>query len=124
MSKIFKIFLVILIIISLFMVHISYAISNKETEKKSSFMELSAKELAIGETLSITFNLDSIEEDVFKIQLSSNISLDKIYTNDIHTIELKDNKSDISIEVDKNKMDLDKITIYYNITENLNVGKQ
>ncbi|MBR3002918.1 MAG: HlyD family efflux transporter periplasmic adaptor subunit [Clostridia bacterium] len=124
MNKKIKAITVIILIISLLIVHSSYAGTNKEKDKKTNFMSLSKTEANIGETISITFDLSSVKYDEFEINLSSNISLSDAYIDETNKVDIKDDTSNnaIKIQIDKSKLNLDKITLYYTVEDSLNVG--
>ena len=103
MNKKIKAMLSILILVIILAMQISYAVSNTKTAK-TSFMELNKDEISIGETLEITFDLSGIKD----------------YDN--FTIKLSANKDDISIEINKSELNLDKITLYYDVPKTVSVG--
>lgn len=117
MNKKIQIVLSTIIVIFLFGIQVSYALS---TNEDVGFFEVSANEIASGETLEMTFNLDKIEYDNFKIILNSNINTGKIYTDEDITIE--EDSDAIAIEVDKNKLNLSEIKLCYAVTENMDLN--
>ena len=70
MNRKIQIIASLILIIVLLGTQISYAISTNEKEE---FFEVSSTEVAKKETLEMTFNLDKIEYDNFKILLNSNM---------------------------------------------------
>ena len=117
MNRKIQIILSAIIVIILFGIQVSYALS---TNEEVGFFEVSANEIASGETLEMTFNLDKIEYDNFKILLNSNIDTGEIYTDENITIE--EDSDAIVIEVDKNKLNLSKIKLCYAVTENMDLN--
>lgn len=109
---------VIILIISIFQV--SYAELNVNSNNE--FLSVNEEQIAQNETLAITFNLEKIKYDNFKIILDSNINNNKIYTND--NISLGKKSDSIIINIDKNKLNLNKITVYYSITEDTQINSQ
>ena len=125
MLKKLKIITILIIIISIVFVHFSYAISNTKIIKND-FMTLSSEKLCIGDTLDIELKLSQIEEDNFEVEISSNISLKDTYVDQNTKIKLNNEKNDtdkiIVMDIDKSKLDLDKITLHFVISNDLNVG--
>lgn len=117
MNKKIQIILSAIIIIILFGIQVSYAIS---TNQKVNFFEVSTTEIASGETLEMTFNLDKVEYDNFKIILNSNIDTGEIYTDENITIE--EDSDAIVIDVDKTKLNLSKIKLCYAVTKDMDVN--
>lgn len=109
---------VIILIISIFQV--SYA--ELKVNSKNEFLSVNAEQIAQNETLEITFNLEKIKYDNFKIILNSNINNNEIYTND--NISLGKKSDSIIINIDKNKLNLNKITVYYVVPEDTQINSQ
>lgn len=117
MNKKIQIILSVIIIIILFGIQVSYALSINEGV---AFFEVSITEITLGETLEMTFNLDKIEYDNFKIILNSNIDTGEIYTEE--NVKIEENSDAIVIEVDKNKLSLGKIKLCYAVTEDMGIN--
>ena len=119
MNKKIQILLSTILVIVLFGTQVSYAIS---TNEKEGFFKVSSTEVASGETLEMTFYLDKIEYNSFKIVLNSNIDNGEIYTDENVSIEEK--KDAIVIEIDKAKMNLSQIKLYYVVPENAEINSK
>jgi len=117
MNKKIQIILSVIIIIILFGIQVSYALPINEGV---AFFEVSTNEITLGETLEMTFNLDKIEYDNFKIILNSNIDTGEIYTEE--NVKIEENSDAIVIEVDKNKLSLGKIKLCYAVTEDMGIN--
>ena len=117
MNKKIQIILSVIIIIILFGIQVSYALPINEGV---AFFEVSTNEITLGETLEMTFNLDKIEYDNFKIILNSNIDTGEIYTEE--NVKIEENSDAIVIEVDKNKLSLGKIKLCYSVTEDMGIN--
>jgi hypothetical protein len=121
--------IIILIVIG---VNISYAdfltdigVNNQIKENESCFFEVNKTEISQGETLEMTINLSQIEYSQFEFTLNSNIELaDNIYTNDEENIKLSEENNAVEINIVKENLNLDKIVLYYQIPENLQVGSK
>ena len=120
MSRKFISLISIVIILIISIVQVSYAKLN--TNLNSGFLRVNAKEIAKKETLEITFNLDEIKYDKFKIVLDSNINNKDIYTN--NNITLGEKSDSIVINIDKNNLNLNKMTLYYTISEELEINSK
>lgn len=122
MNKKIKAMLSILILVVILAMQISYAVSNTKTAK-TSFMELNKDEISIGETLEITFNLSGIKDyDNFTIKLSSNVTLNSSYFDEKSNLKLSANKDSVNIDINKSELNLDKITLYYDVPKTVSVG--
>lgn len=119
MNKKIQILLSTILVIVLFGTQVSYAIS---TNQKQEFFKVSSTEVSSGETLEMTFNINKIEYNNFKIILNSNIDNGEIYTDENVTIE--ENKDAIVIEIDKTKMNLSQIKLYYVVPENAEINSK
>lgn len=109
----------ILLLIIIAGINISYA-SRSKNEKD--FFKVSKEEISPGETLEITFDISSLEYKKFKILLDSNIDVKDVYTETNENITIEDNDDAISIEIDKEKMNLNQITLYYPISKDIEIG--
>ena len=119
MNKKIQILLSTILVIVLFGTQISYAITTNEKEK---FFEVSSAEVAKKETLEMTFNLDKIEYDKFKIVLNSNIDNGEIYTDE--NVAIEEEKDAIVIEFDKTKMNLSQLKLCYVVPENTEINSK
>ncbi len=119
MNKKIQILLSTILVIVLFGTQVSYAIS---TNQMQGFFKVSSTEVAKKETLEMTFNLDKIEYNNFKIVLNSNIDNGEIYSEENVTIE--ENKDAIVIEIDKAKMNLSQIKLYYVLPESAEINSK
>lgn len=109
----------ILLLLIIVGINISYA-SRSQNEKD--FFKVNKEEITPGETLEITFDISSLEYKKFKISLNSNIDVKDIYIKTNENIELEDKEKVISIEIDKEKMNLNQITLYYPIQKDIEIG--
>ena len=116
MSKKIKVGICFLLLIIMISVNISYAISNKN---EKDFFEINKEEISPEETLEMTFDISILKYNKFKIVLKSNVDSNDIYAENL---TISNNENDISIDVDKEKMNLDKITLYYPIPKEMAIG--
>ena len=116
MSKKIKVGICFLLLIIMISVNISYAISNKNEKE---FFEINKEEISPEETLEMTFDISILKYNKFKIVLKSNVDSNDIYAENL---TISNNENDISIDVDKEKMNLDKITLYYPIPKEMAIG--
>lgn len=119
MNKKITIGISILLLIIIVGINISYA-SRSQNEKD--FLKLNKEEITPGETLEITFDISSLEYKKFKILLNSNIDVKDIYTKTNENIEIEDKEEAISIEINKEQMTLEQITLYYPIQKDIEIG--
>lgn len=108
-----------ILIIIIVGINISYA-SRSQNEKD--FFKVSKEEITPGETLEITFDISSLEYKKFKISLNSNIDVKDIYIKTNENIEIENKEEAISIEIDKEKINLNQITLYYPIQKDIEIG--
>ncbi len=116
MSKKIKVGICFLLLIIMISVNISYAISNKN---EKDFFEINKEEISPEETLEMTVDISILKYNKFKIVLKSNVDSNDIYAENL---TISNNENDISINVDKQKMNLDKITLYYPIPKEMAIG--
>ena len=119
MNKKIQILLSTIIAIILIGTQVSYAVSVNQNIK---FFEVSTTEISSGETLEMTFNINKIEYDNFKIVLNSNIDNGEIYTDE--NVAIKEEKDAIVIEIDKTKMNLSQIKLCYVVPENTEINSK
>ncbi len=112
--------LILLVIVG---INISYAISSSNM---SSFFEVNKTEVTKDETLEMIIDLSKIDYNQFEFTLNSNVEIEKIYTDEKETnkndIELNKESNGVNIDIDKEKLNLSKIILYYQIPENIEVG--
>lgn len=120
-KKIIAILVVTVLVISS-TIQMVYAIpNNEESNSQESFFEVNNTQIAKGETLEMTINLDQISYNKFTFTLTSNIQAeDVVVDNDETEISVEDNA--IVLQINKEEIDLDKITMYYQIPESLNIN--
>ena len=119
MNKKIKIGISILLLIIMISVHVSYAISN-QTEK--SFFKVNKEEISPEETLKMTFDISSLKYNKFKILLKSNVDSEDIYTENQENVSIDNDENAISIDVDKEKISLNQIKLYYPIPKEMAIG--
>lgn len=120
MNKKIQIITSTILLILMLGVQVSYAISGANNE--NGFFSVNSEEIAQKETLKITFDLNKIEYDNFKIVLNSNINNNEIFTDDNITINEESNA--VVINIDKNKLNLNKIEMSYVVPENAEINSK
>lgn len=85
----------------------------------SGFFNTNKNEINQGETLEMTLNISKIKYDKFDFKLSSNLDTKNIIINE--NVKVENYNNDISINIDKSKTKLDKITFYYKVPEDTQV---
>ena len=108
----------ILIVCSLIFVILILQLSKAIAVTGNSFFYVNKQEISQGETLEMTLDISKVKYDEFEFKLSSNLDKDNIVINENVNIESYNN--DLSINIDKSKTNLDKITFYYQVPENIN----
>lgn len=119
MNRKIKIGISILLIIVMLSIHVSYAISGQKE-----FFKVNKEEISPEETLEMTFDIANIEYNQFKILLSSSVNPNEIYTKDEENLTLENIDNAISIDVDKEKINLNQITLYYHIPKETQIGSK
>lgn len=120
MNKKIQIITSMILLILMFGVQVSYAISG--TNNENGFLSVNSEEIAQKETLKITFDLNKIEYDNFKIVLNSNINNNELFTDDNVTINEESNA--VVINIDKSKLNLNKIEMSYVVPENAEINSK
>lgn len=125
MNKKIKIAILVFIVLIVLITRIPNVNANL---KEKNFLSANKTEIAAGETLEIKFDLSAIEYTEFKIILNSNVNIDDIYTDeeteDLITDDeiIEEETNAIMLEINKDKLNLDYITMYYNIPEDIELG--
>ena len=119
MNKKIKIGVSILLIIAMISVHFSYAIGN---QNEGDFFKVNKEEISPEETLEMTFDISSLKYNKFKILLKSNVDSEDIYTENQENISIDNDENAISIDVDKEKISLSEIKLYYPIPKEMAIG--
>ena len=109
----------ILLLLIIVGINISYA-SRSQNEKD--FFKVNKEEISPEETLEITFDIASLEYNKFKISLNSNIDVKDVYTQNNENITIEDKDDAIILEIDKEKINLNQITLYYPISKDIKIG--
>ena len=120
MNKKIQIITSTILLILILGVQVSYAISG--TNNENGFFSVNSEEIAQKETLKITFDLNKIEYDNFKIVLNSNINNNELFTDDNITINEESNA--VVINIDKSKLNLNKIEMCYVVPENTEINSK
>ena len=119
MNKKITIGISILLLLIIVGINISYA-SRSQNEKD--FLKVNKEEISPEETLEITFDIASLEYNKFKISLNSNIDVKDVYTQNNENITIEDKDDAIILEIDKEKINLNQITLYYPISKDIKIG--
>ena len=138
MRKQIKLFILIIVLISIFYVPISYAIEanfelnikndlniNNQEQNKLDFFTVDSKEKEIGSTLNMYINLSQINYDISKFTLTSPDLVDNISTEVIENsdgIEIKKEDNEFSLIINKNELNIEQIILTYTISNNFKVG--
>ena len=119
MNKKIKIGVSILLIIIMISVHISYA---KVNQNEEDFFKVNKEEISPEETLEMAFDISSLKYNEFEILLKSNVDSEDIYTESGENVSIDNNENAISIDVDKEKISLSEIKLYYPIPKEMEIG--
>ena len=120
MKKKIKIFIAIILVIITLSMQVTNTIAAKTTATNTEFFYTNKQEISIGEMLEMTLDISKLKYDEFEFKLSSNLDTNNIIINE--DIKAENYNNDISISIDKSKTKLDKITFYYKVPENSQVG--
>ena len=119
MNRKIKIGISILLLIIMISVHVSYAIGN---QNEKDFFKVNKEEISPEETLEMTFDISSLKYNKFKILLKSNVDSEDIYTENGENVSIDNDENAISIDVDKEKISLNQIKLYYPIPKEMAIG--
>ena len=119
MKRTLKFIIISLTMLVVLSVSISYALSNENIS--NNFISLNKQEIALGDTLQITIDLNKIEWSKFKVELYSSLELNDIYVEE-ENIGIETNESNVTFEIDKTQMNLDKVVLYFPISEDIKIG--
>lgn len=112
-----KIIPIILIIILALTAIVPYSYSGNANKQ---FFIISANKVKAGETLEMTINLNKIDYDQCKITLSTDINVEDIYENE-DELELEIEDGELIINVNKEELSIEQITLYYGVPEDVKV---
>ena len=114
--------LCILITIILFIVCSIQEIVNATNQNKNDFFTSNKTEVTLGEIVELTLDIEKIEYDSFNFVLFSDtpsIKMEDVYTENVETTVEED---ELNIYIDKSKIELNKIILYYKVPEDLVIG--
>lgn len=120
MKEIVKNIMVSFIILTILSMSISYALSNDDASQE--FFTVNQQEISPGETLEISIYLNQIQWNQIKFILSSDLDISTVYANDQNGIEIEKENQDVTLEIDKTKLNLEKIVLYYQIPKEMKEG--
>ena len=120
MNKKIQVMTSIVILFIMLSIQVSYAIVG--SNNNNDFLTVNTEEIEQKETLKIALVLNKIEYDNFKIVLNSNIDNDQILTDD--NITMKEESDAVVIEIDKTKLNLEKIEMSYVIPEETEINSK
>ena len=110
----------ILIVSILIFIILGIQVSNVIAVTNNGFFYTNKQEISNGEVLEMTFDISKIKYDKFEFKLSSNLDTSNLVINE--DIKAENYNNDISINIDKSKINLDKISFYYQLPENSQIG--
>lgn len=108
--------LIILVILIISIIPISYALNSQEQK----FFEVNKAEISKGETLEMTINIEKIEYKKAIFKLTSDTDINEVYNEE--DVELEKSEQAVTIEIDKDRLNLNEIKLYYKIPEELEIG--
>ena len=113
-----KLLPVVIILIMVLTIIVPYSFSRNAN---SSFFKVSKSQVNPGDTIEMTIDLNKIDYTLSKFTLLSDLNIDAIYENE-EAIELEKDNDTIVININKEELDIDKITLYYDIPEDTAYG--
>lgn len=118
----FKIMLIILML-GMLVLHISYSYAIEKTNiiKEMSFFEVEKNEVAIGEKIKMTVNIDKVKFEKFEFNLQSDCNISNLEINE-NDINIRKENNEIIMNIDKNTSKLETIDLYYEIPEDIKVN--
>lgn len=124
MTKNLKLILAILLLISI-LLPITYSYALEKTNQNMNnklFFEISKLEVNKNEKVEMTLNLDSIKYNNFIFKLQSSETIQNIEITQNNNVETEKNNNEIVMEINKEKININTINLYYIIPQNKNVG--
>lgn len=86
------------------------------------FFFTNKQEISQGDTLEMTLDISQIKNSKFEFKLTSNLDASSIVAN--QNVEMEKYNDEISIEIDKSKTSINKVTLSYPVPETAQVGTQ
>ena len=108
------------IVITMVFIILGMQMSNVIAVSNNDFFYTNKQEISIGETLEITLDISKIKYDEFEFKLVSNLDTNNIVINE--DVQLENYNNDLSININKSKTKLDKITFYYQVPDKSQIG--
>lgn len=112
--------LIILMIVALSIPIITYAVDGINENENKEFFEVDKTEAEPGETIIMSINTEYIPFDEFEFSLNSNKNLDNIDIQENIETEIEENQ----VKLTANKQEINKITLYYKIPEDIQIGTE
>ena len=109
-------FIVVILLIAILGIFVPSTFATKDT----TFFYTNKEEIYQGEILEMTLDISKVEQDLFDFKLSSNLDTSNITISE--NLEADSYNNDICISIDKSKTNFDKITFFYTVPENSEVG--
>lgn len=113
-----------ILILLIITIYNSISLATTENEEKT-FFEVDNTDISLGDDLLININTDKIDYENFKVVVTSNIKMDEVtMTKDsIDGAEVNvESNEEITLIGNKSTMNVNQITLKYNITDNVTVG--
>lgn len=115
--------MLIIAMLGMLILHISYSYAIEKTNniKETKFFEVEKNEVAIGEKIKMTVNIDKVKYENFQFNLQSDCNISNLEINE-NDVSIKKEKNEIIMNINKNTSKLKTIDLYYEIPENLQVN--
>lgn len=115
-----------ILILLIITIYNSISLATTENEEKT-FFEVDNTDISLGNDLLININIDKIDYQNFKVVVTSNIQMDEVtMTEDsIDGAEVNvESNDEITLIGNKSTMNVNQITLKYNIPDNVTVGSK
>lgn len=117
-----KIILVISLL-GMLILHISYSYATGKVNniKEMKFFEVEKNEVAIGEKIKMTINIDKVKYEKFEFKLQSDCNISNLEINE-KDVSIKKENNEIIMNIDKNDSNIKTIDLYYGVPEKLQIN--
>lgn len=120
MTKKKKIFISIILIILVLLANASFAMY---TIKNNSILTINKTEVVAGDSVELTIDISKIQNEKFKIILTSDLNESEISSKQNLELE-KESNGEVTIEIDKTKTNLNNIKLEYVVPSEIEVGTE
>lgn len=119
--------ILIIVVVAFWTIYNSISLANTISDSEKSFISVDNTDISLGENLLINLNMNEINYENFKVNVTSNIQMDGITMTDdsIDGAEVSvNNNEEMTLTGNKTTMNVEQVTLKYVIPNNVTVGSK